>query len=177
MKLNILETHDRLEHFVEDQSINIFQGADDCLKRNSLSLALQEKSPYIYLFAHPRTADDGVTKIMYWQPRLTKPEAQSNSYLFRAISKTDNIEICWLIPAKEMWGQYKKGNVTENEIVTWSINQYIHNKNKLQRPEEDDLPDHKIKSIYEQIRQDIKYERMMRNLYTTPSNEGVFLLS
>ena len=76
MKINRLETHDRLQHFVKDQSINIFQGADECLKKNTLSLALQEKSSYVYLFAHPRTADDGVTKIMYWQPRLTKPEAQ-----------------------------------------------------------------------------------------------------
>src|SRR5215470_6737494 len=88
MKLNRLETHDRLQHFVQDQSKNIWQGADDCMKRNPLSLALQDRSPYIYIFAHPRTADDGVTKRMLWQPRLTKPQAQSNSYLFRAKSNS-----------------------------------------------------------------------------------------
>lgn len=177
MKLNRLETHDRLQHFVKDQSVNIFQGADECLKKNPLSLALQEKSPYIYMFAHPRTADDGVTKIMYWQPRLTKPEAQTNSYLFRAMSKTDNIEVCWLIPPSEMWPQYRKGNVTEYEIVLWSINQYNHHRKLLQKPEEEDLPDLKIRAIYDQIKQDMKYDKMMKGLYSTPSSEGVFLLS
>jgi len=177
MKINRLETHDRLQHFVKDQSINIFQGADECLKKNTLSLALQEKSSYVYLFAHPRTADDGVTKIMYWQPRLTKPEAQTNSYLFRAISKTDNVEVCWLIPPKYMWEQYKIGNVAENELVLWSIAQYQHNKHKLQAREPDDLPDSKIQDIYAEIKQAMKYDKMMKSLYVTPSSEGLFLLS
>src|SRR6185436_5338043 len=121
MKLNRLETHDRLQHFVKDQSQNIFLGAEQCLKDNPLSLAIQEKSPYVYLFAHPRTADDGVTKVMYWDPRLSIPEAQTNSYLFRAISKTDTIEVIWLIPPREMWPQYDMGKVTESNEVAWSI--------------------------------------------------------
>lgn len=165
MKLNRLETHDRLEHFIKDQSINIFQGADDCLKKNPLSLALQDRSPYVYLFAHPRTADDGVTKIMYWQPRLTKPQAQTNSYLFRAISKTDNVEVCWLLPPKELWNEYQKKNVTEHEIVIWSIDQYRHHKPKLEAAESDDLPDKQIQLIYAEIKQNMKYDKMMQGLY------------
>src|ERR1700685_1507363 len=106
MKIDRLETHDRLEHFVNDQWATISQGASDCLLRNPDSLALQEKSPYIYIFAHPRTHDDGVSKRMLWQPRLTKPKAQTNSYLFRAASKSDVLMICWLIPPREMWNQY-----------------------------------------------------------------------
>jgi hypothetical protein len=151
MKLNRLETHDRLEHLIKDQSANIFQGADDCMKRNPLSLQMQEKSPYVYLFAHPRTADDGVTKVMYWQPRLTKPPAQENSYLFRAISNTDTIEIKWLIPPQELWKQYTRNNVTENELVLWSINQLKYNKEDLEKPEHDDLSDKRISEIYRDI--------------------------
>lgn len=151
MKINRLETHDRLEHFIKDQSINIAQGATDCLKKNPLSLQLQDRSPYIYLFAHPRTADDGVTKKMYWQPRLTKPQAQTNSYLFRARSKSDLIEVCWLLPPEEMWGQYDKGNITENELVIWSIDQYKNNKHKLESREPDDLSDGLIKMIYKEL--------------------------
>jgi hypothetical protein len=151
MKLNRLETHDRLEHFVEDQAHNIWKGADDCMKRNSLSLALQDKSPYIYIFAHPRTAEDGVTKVMYWQPRLVKPEAQTNSYLFRATSKSDLLEIMWLIPPPEMWNQYKQGNVTEHPIVTWSINQFRFNRKELEKKDKDDLPEERIKQIYLEI--------------------------
>lgn len=151
MKVNRLEAHDRLKHFKEDQSINIFKGAQDCLKINPLSLQLQDYSPYIYLFAHPRTEDDGVTKAMYWQPRLTKPKAQTNSYLFRAESKTDVIEACWLLPPREMWKEYSKGNVTESELVLWSIDQFKNNRENLQKPEPGDFFDNKIREIYKII--------------------------
>ncbi len=151
MKLNRLETHDRLQHLIKDQSINIFQGAEDCLKKNPLSLALQEKSPYIYIFAHPRTADDGRTKVMYWQPRLSIPEPQTNSYLFRAISNTDAIEVCWIIPPKEMWNQYLIGNVTESNWALWSINQLRFNKKGLETPHPEDYPEERCKVIMKQV--------------------------
>jgi hypothetical protein len=165
MKLNRLETHDRLLHFKQDQAQNIFQGAEDCLKRNSLSLALQERSPYVYIFAHPRTHDDGVTKVMYWQPRLTKPEAQTNSYLFRAISHSDIMQICWLIPPTELWPQYEKGKVTQHETVIWSIDQFRTNKKNLEQKDPEDLSEERIKNIYQHIH--IKNERtkLMDNLY------------
>lgn len=151
MRLNRLETHDRLLHFKKEQEVNVYQGAEDCLKKNSLSLALQDKSHYIYLFAHPRTADDGVTKVMYWQPRLTKPTPQTNSYLFRAISKTDEIEVCWLLPPRELWNQYRQGYVTEHELVLWSINEFETNRNHMGKAEHDDLSEEKIKKIYNSI--------------------------
>ena len=135
MKVNRLETHDRYQYFLNNQSKNIWIGAEECLKKNPYSLAIQENCPYVYIFAHPRTAEDGVTKKIFWEPRISKPEAQSNSYLFRAISKTDSVEICWIIPSEEMWDQYKKGNVTESSIVTWSISQFRYNKKWLERPE------------------------------------------
>lgn len=166
MKINRLETHDRLEHFKKDQSINIFQGAEDCLKKNKLSIALQDRSPYIYIFAHPRTADDGVTKVMYWQPRLTKPEAQTNSYLFRAASKTDILEVCWLLPPIEMWPQYQKGNVTEHDMVFWSINQYKENKKRLEMEEPDDISQERGCEIYKQVMIDLKYEGKKRHIIT-----------
>lgn len=169
MKINRLEAHDRLLYFKKDQDVNIFKGAEDCLKKNPLSLAIQERSPYVYLFAHPRTADDGVTKVMYWDPRLSIPEPQTNSYLFRAISKTDIVEIVWIIPPKEHWKQYSKGNVTENEYVLWSVNQYLTNRKNLEKPHPEDLPEEIQKSIMLQIidekRQDIRNRKMMDNLY------------
>lgn len=154
MKLNRLETHDRLEHLKKDQSLNIFQGTEDCLKKNPLSLAIQEKSPYVYMFAHARTANDGVNKVLYWQPRLSRPEPQDNSYLFRAISKTDQIEICWIIPAKVLWNQYKKGNVTEHAIVNWSIDQYENHFKDLSEKHSDDFSEERAKQIYHQIVQE-----------------------
>lgn len=170
MKLNRLEAHDRLKHLKEDQSLNIFEGAQDCISKNPLSLALQDKSPYVYLFAHPRTADDGANKVMYWQPRLSKPEAQVNSYLFRAQSKTDIIEVCWLIPPRELWNQYIKGNVTESEIVSWSIRQYRFNKLNLEAPHPDDMPEEKgkmiLKAVVDEHRQKLSMPKIL-----APSSE------
>jgi len=151
MKVDRLEAHDRLEYFKKDQESNIFQGAEDCLKKNPLSLALQDKSPYIYIFAHPRTADDGINKKMFWQPRLTKPEPQTNSYLFRVVSHTDEIEVFWLLPPKEMWPQYKRGNLTEEDTVLWSINQFQFNRKKMAEPEHDDLKYEKVQEILKKV--------------------------
>ncbi len=150
MKLNVLETHDRLQHFIKDQSESIYQGANDCLKKNPLSLALQEKAPYIYIWAHPRTNDDA-NKVMFWQPRLSKPEAQTNSYLFRAISKTDLIEICWMIPPREQWDAYLKGKVTESNWTLWSINQFKTNRKALEQPISDDLSEASAANIMRQV--------------------------
>jgi hypothetical protein len=127
MKIDRLETHDRYKHFIKDQSDIITQGIEECRTKNPDSLLLQSKSPYIYIFAHPRTNEDGVTKTMYWQPRLSRPIPQTNSYLFRLESNTDIVEVCWLLPPKELWEQYKKGKVTESDWVLWSIDQFTNN--------------------------------------------------
>jgi hypothetical protein len=151
MKIHTFDAHDRLLHLKKDQSLNIFQGAEDCLKKNKDSLSMQEHFPYIYLFAHPRTADDGVTKRMIWQPRLTKPNAQTNSYLFRALSKSDIIEVVWLIPPREMWGQYKRGKMFESEDILASIYNFEHNRQELEKPHPDDYSEDRIKKILEGI--------------------------
>ncbi len=165
MKLNVFESHDRQKHLMKDQAINITKGVDECLKKNPLSLLLQSYSPYIYIFAHPRTLEDGATKVMYYQPRLTKPEAQTNSYLFRATSNTDILEICWLLPARETWGQHKTGNVAESEIVQWSIAQFKTNKARLERSDPNDLSDEKIRMIYTQIKADEETRKLMKRNY------------
>ncbi len=161
MKINRLEAHDRLQHLIKDQSSSVSQGVEDCLKRNPLSIAIQDKSPYVYIFAHPRTQEDASTKVMFWQPRLTKPSAQTNSYLFRVQSKSDVIEICWMIPPREMWAQYKSGNVTANEIVVWSIDQFENNRVKLESPERDDLPEERVRKILNDITRDIKTKKKL----------------
>ena len=165
MKVNILEAHDRLKYFKKDQESNIFKGAEDCLKKNPDSLFFQERSPYVYLFAHPRTADDGVNKRMLWQPRLWKPKAQTNSYLFRAISHSDIIQVCWLLPPREMWDQYILGNVTENKDVLWSIDQYCNHREHLEKDEPGDLSDEKGKSIMEEWIANKRSDRLIRRLY------------
>jgi len=163
MKIDRLDAHDRLLHFKKDQEVNIYQGAEDCLKKNEDALFYQSRSSYIYIFAHPRTADDGVTKRLLWQPRLLKPEAQSNSYLFRAISFSDILEVCWIIPPKELWGQYVKSHLCEHEIASWSIDQLIHNKRGLEAASPDDMSEERAKELLLEL---IEYKkRGKRTLY------------
>jgi hypothetical protein len=170
MKINRLETHDRLLHFKKDQSDTIAQGIEECLKKNPLSLSYQQRSPYVYIFAHPRLSDDGLKTRMLWQPRLGRPKAQTNSYLFRAISNTDNMEVCWMIPPREMWNQYTKGKVTENEYVIWSIHQFQNNRAELEKPFPDDLSDERCKFIILEIAREMEENRRMTKLYTKPES-------
>lgn len=166
MKLNRLETHDRLLHLHKDQALNISQGAIDCMKKNPDSLKYQQYSPYIYLFAHPRTHDNGVDKKLLWQPRLLKPKAQTNSYLFRAQSYSDNMEMCWMIPPREMWSQYMKGNVTENELTLWSIEQFKNNRKTLELPFPDDLSNEQARNILIKVCKEIREEKRIKKNYT-----------
>ncbi len=144
LKLNRLDAHDRLLH-VQKQS----QGIDECCQD------LINKRPFgnhpFYIFAHARTEPDGATKRLIWQPRLTKPSAQTNSMLFKAYPGSDTIKVIWMIPAREMWPQYKKGNITHSEIVNESIAKYIANRKELEAPEADDLSESQIDAIYREI--------------------------
>lgn len=162
MKVNRLEAHDRLLHLIKDQSEQVQKGAEDCLKKNPLSLAYQERSHYIYIFGHARTADDGVNKVLYWQPRLSKPEPQSNSYLFRAKSKSDIMEVCWILPPHEVWDQYKEGNIVHTNDIQWSIYQFKHNKEQLGKPFPDDLPKEKCDSILLEIAREMEQNIALR---------------
>jgi len=165
MKINRLEAHDRLLHLKKDQAHVITQGAEDCLKKNSLCLELQARSPYVYIFGHPRLHDNGRDTRMIWQGRLTKPNAQTNSYLFRAKSYGDILEVCWFLPPRETWGQFKKGNVTESTDVLWSIHQFENNREKLEQPFEDDLPYERVKEILQDIDRERDQDRRIKKLY------------
>jgi len=169
MKINRLETHDRLQHFKKDQDQNIFLGAETCMKRNPDSLFLQSRSPYIYIFAHPRTADDGLTKVMYWQPRLLKPPAQTNSYLFRAQSNSDIMEICWILPPREMWDQYTLGNITEHKDVLWSIDMFMNHRDQLNSPHPDDLDEKVASKIWLELVGNIRSEKLMAKVLEVTS--------
>ncbi len=150
---------------MKDQSHVIAQGCEDCLKRNPLSLAIQARCPYIYIFAHPRTHEDGVTKRLIWQPRLTKPRAETNSYLFRAVSNSDLVEVCWMIPPIEMWKQYQQGNVTQSADVIYSINMFQFNKETLEHPFQDDVSEDAFKAIMLDIAREMEEQIRIDKMY------------
>jgi len=153
MKINILDAHDRLQHF-QKQNFNISDCCQDLINQRPFG-----EHPF-YIFAHSRTDDDGVTKRLIWQPRLTKPKAQTNSMLFKGYPGTDIVKVIWMIPERYMWDQYVKGKLTQNQVVTESIYDFQFNREKLEAKEEDDLQDWQIDDIYEQISREMRHKRV-----------------
>lgn len=161
MKIHRLDAHDRYQHFTK-QSFDIAECCQDMINKRPFG-----EHPF-YIFAHARTLgmdekfklflsgqykslEDVPEKTLIWQPRLTKPRAQTNSMLFKAYPGSDNIKVIWIIPAEEMWGQYKKGLMTENQTVCESIHKYMNNRSELEEKEPDDLSDVAIDAIYREI--------------------------
>jgi hypothetical protein len=162
MKINILDAHDRYRHFTK-QSFDISECCQDLINQKPFG-----NHPF-YIFAHARTDDDGVTKRLIWQPRLTKPKAQSNSTLFKSYPSTDVIKVIWMIPARELWGQFDKGLLTENKIVSESIYNFQHHREKLEAKEPDDLSDEQIDAIYTEISATLSGKKLMSRLYENKS--------
>jgi hypothetical protein len=156
VKLDRLETHDRYEHFTK-QSFDISECCQDLINKKPFG-----DHPF-YIFAHARTLEDGVTKTIIWQPRLTKPKSQTNSMLFKAYPGTDVIKVIWMIPARELWGQYKRGLITENKTVCDSIEAFQHNRNKLEENEPDDMTDEQIDRIYKELSHNARCQRVREN--------------
>lgn len=144
MKINRLDAHDRFTHFTK-QGFDISECCQDLINQRPFGA-----HPF-YIFAHARTEEDGSTKRLIWQPRLTKPKPQSNSMLFKAYPGTDKIKVLWMIPDRLLWAQFGKGLMTENKIVAESIHDFQFNRAKLEEREDDDLSDEAINAIYREI--------------------------
>lgn len=152
MKINPLDAHDRLAHF-QKQGLNISECCQDLINQRPFG-----DNPF-YIFAHARTEENGASKRLIWQPRLSKPTAQTNSMLFKAYPGTDVIKIIWMIPAREMWEQFKKGKLTESQIVSESIYDFEHDRAKLEAKENDDLTDEQINKIYRDISAEANWKK------------------
>lgn len=153
MKIEKLDAHDRLLNLQQKQSLDISECCQDLIKKRPFG-----NYPF-YIFAHARTDDDGVTKRLIWQPRLTKPKAQTNSMLFKAYPFSDTIDVLWMIPERHLWSQYEKGKLTESQVVIESIEAFQNERGKLEAPDSDDLSDEQISKIYESIGRGAKFEK------------------
>ena len=175
MKVSLGDAYDRSQYF-KQQADYISKGCQDCFNNRPDEFA---NHPF-YIFAHKReinlderialfnqdqinfmsdarkprlwrSLEEVPSTRLIWSPRLTKPSPQTNSMLFKAYPPGDNIRVIWMIPDREMWGQYKKGNLTENKIVVESIYDFENHREKLGAKENDDLPDEEVKRIYDAI--------------------------
>lgn len=144
MKVNILDAHDRYQHLIK-QDFSIAECCQDLINQRPFG-----DVPF-YIFAHARTDDDGIRKRLIWQPRLTKPKAQTNSMLFKGYPGTDVVKVIWMIPDRILWDSFQEDKVCQNETIVESIFDFMHNREKLEAKEEDDLSDEEIDRIYGEI--------------------------
>lgn len=179
MKINPLDAHDRYEHFTK-QSFDIAECCQDLINKRPFG-----DHPF-YIFAHARTLgadekfklfmsgqyksmEDVPEKTLIWQPRLTKPQAQPNSMLFKAYPGTDVIKVIWMLPAAELWDQYTKGKMMQNKTVCESIEAFKKDRAKLEEKESDDLSDKQIDLIYKEISRNAKTSAKQQKLAESPS--------
>ena len=158
MKIDLYETHDRYREFTTKKDFDISVCCQDLINQRPFG------SHAFYIFAHTRTDDDGVTKRLIWQPRLTRPTPQTNSMLFKAYPGTDIIKVLWMIPAREMWSQYEEGKITANQTILDSIRDFQFDRQKLERAENDDLSDETINQIYKEIARDANHRKRMNKV-------------
>lgn len=158
MRIDTLETHDRLKHFTK-QNFDISECCQNLINQRPFGA-----NPF-YIFAHTRTDDDGYTKRLIWQPRLTRPKPATNSMLFKAYPGTDIVKVIWMIPAREMWDQYTMGKMLENKTVCDSIHDFQYDRQKLEMKEEDDLPDEKVDQIYRDISLEANSKKRVEKMY------------
>ena len=190
MKINILDAHDRLKSLKSQEDL-ISKGCQDCIRQRPHEF---ENHPF-YIFCHKRTIEiderisiynmdlhearihgfmrkyqslkDVPTHRYIWQPRLSKPKAQTNSMLFKAYPPTDVIKPIWIIPEQHDWPNYEKDKLTENKLVMESIDAYQHHREKLESREEDDLQDYQVRDIYDEIHKNGKFRKAIQTMDKT----------
>lgn len=156
MSIKSIDAHDRLSE-LNKTSDKITEAIQSCIINNPFN----DYSNYTYIFAHKRKGDfTGEADRMIWQNRLTKPQAQTNSMLFKVYKNAaDAIHIKWIIPPREQWECYKKGMMFENEVVSNSIDDFQNHRRFLEQKEKDDLCDEKIHEIYKEISRKARISR------------------
>lgn len=148
MKVDFFETHDRLEHFKSDWE-TISQGVQDCIDNvpdaikmpfyvfgHSRQIGIDERFN-LYFQGHWQEMKDVPSERLIWMPRITKPLAEPNTYLFKAQKGTDIVEIEWILPKRELWEQYEPGKINYNEVIWTSIQNYKHARAEMEMPDRD----------------------------------------
>jgi hypothetical protein len=70
-----------------------------------------------------------------------------------------------MLPPREQWKNYQKGNVVEHELVIWSIDQFQRNRKELEADDPRDISDALGTKIYHQILSEHRQKLMMQRLW------------
>jgi hypothetical protein len=172
IKINTLETHDRLLDFKKKNQDTISQQIHKMVMQRPF-----DDHPF-YIFAHKKTVDmhdqliyiqegcppDKIpTHRIIWQPRLRKPKAETNTMLFKVDpSYPDQVKIIWILPDESQWEAYKKGQMCQDPTTVESIYAYENDRASLEAPEEDDPTDERARTIYQRLYPKL-WERLFAN--------------
>ena len=142
MKINRLEAHDRLLTYQKQQD-DMAIAVMECIKNVPDAVDF----PF-YVYGHVRTVglDEKISIVqggvinppesrIIWMPIITKPKASPNTYLFLCRKDSDIIEIIWMLPKIELWSQYEPGKMFHNENIWVSIQNFKHNRERLNAPD------------------------------------------
>jgi hypothetical protein len=144
----LLDAHDRL-NYISRQADAISEECQKIIDNPQIMGKPVIGVKSYYIFAHARTTDGGINKRLLWQVRLTRPEPQENSMLFKVYTENkETLKVIWNIPDRSMWNNYKKGKLIEQEEVIISIDNYLHNKELLGSPDPDDMSDEEVRRYY-----------------------------
>jgi len=174
MKINRLDTHDRLLFFRKQQN-DISQGLQECIKNVPDSI----KCPF-YAYAHSRQVDFEEKKSiiksnlllqlekppderLIWMPVVTKPKPTPNSYLFLCRKGSDVVQIIWLLPKRELWDQFKPGQMCFNENIWVSIQNFLHHKERLSAPDEGGPTERDVEHFRKVISEEAHKNKVKKN--------------
>lgn len=186
MKVDILDAHDRLL-FYQKQQDDISKGIMDCINNVPDSI----KCPF-YIYGHARTVDQeeqlSIMQLRYekvpaqrliWMPVVTKPKAAPNTYLFLARKGSDVIDIIWMLPKRELWEQYKPGNLCHNENIWVSIQNFLHCPDVLNAPDKNGPTESDIKHFRMTMGFEAQFRKKQKDakLKTSELSQAAFEIS
>ena len=148
MKINPLDAHDRFLAFQENQT-DIGKFVQQMIDKrpwgsrhfyifiiHKKSLGLDERMSLVDqgIYKHIRDTPEA---FMVVSCRVTKPIAAPNTTLIRVNPglKNDNIVLIWSLPQTELWKQFEKGKMFENEKICGYIEQFKKDPRVLSHPD------------------------------------------
>lgn len=131
----------------------------ECVQNLIASKPFGDRKFYIFSFVK-RIDDESGKKVMYHQPRLTRPEPLPGTTLMKVDPKhPEEAIIVWTLPNQENFGLYKHGKMFADQFVSECIDKFLKNPNSLIQPDPDDLNDEQIRQVYKELKYEIKSKK------------------
>ncbi len=149
---------DNTEFWKENSEENYVKCIQDLIK----SKPFGDHKFYIFSFVK-RIDDQTGKKIMYHQPRLTRPDPVPGTSLMK-VNPNDigTATIIWTLPNQENFGLYQFGKAFQDQFVYECVQKFLNNRGDMIKPDPDDLNDNQIREIYRDLKQKSKAKKLQK---------------